>query len=672
MTTRVPLLKTVILIIHIKSVLFVGTHSVKTCTTRDYLSQFFFLFHSFLIFCTREKAYSTKDPSDRTVRIPKRLTEKMEQTNEGNKAALILFILLVDFASGRISGKGSSVRFMEDGPNCEQLWPEEFTVDVDSAECNAKCSAEDNLMTGLTCIGYDFVSSSKLCTVLYGFTEEYYDYGFDGSKRRLMPSMPDELCTWDDEIYGLEINEINGFECIDGNSTDLAISDPYSYDECAESCNGESSCRGFRFNGSHGSCIRYNKREKTGSDSGNISCRRSKPISPILSPTSASSDSSSMTSNETELDKNIPPSPTVSHTKAPTSKPTPPPTVSPTESPTKAPTPSPSSSPSDQSDQGDQGDQGDIGDTGAQGAQGAQGVQGDTGDTGDTGASGGSSLAEQDDVTVANLQNNDLLMYNSVAGEWQNTNLGVSVTPTLTGSSSTVVGLAYTVTVSNHGTYDNPSYVVEVYTEGTLIIPNYSVTHNGDGTFTFTPPSTAGAHEIRILCQDFGDLQSEIGTKTFSTTTLNATFRYFKIGDFVNSAHHWSGFNDLRFYTGEGRTGTPYPANMTSASLPTPYVVTTNNVYNATYAPWKAFDLSTTTWYWTLGSTNQALDWVAIDLGSAINIKSIKMRGPSSLVYALEGFTIYGSNTGAFSGEETTVVTAAGIAKTSNYALYIG
>ena len=56
----------------------------------------------------------------------------MEQTNEGNKAALILFILLVDFASGRISGKGSSVRFMEDGPNCEQLWPEEFTVDVDS------------------------------------------------------------------------------------------------------------------------------------------------------------------------------------------------------------------------------------------------------------------------------------------------------------------------------------------------------------------------------------------------------------------------------------------------------------------------------------------------------------------------------------------------------------
>ena len=288
------------------------------------------------------------------------------------------------------------------------------------------------------------------------------------------------------------------------------------------------------------------------------------------------------------------------------------------------------------------------------------------------GGGGASAVNDLTDVTVASVQNNDLLMYNSVASEWQNTNLGVSVTPTLTGATSIVVGIPYVVTVSNHATYDDPAYVVEVYTGSTLVVASSAVTDNYDGTFTFTPPATAGTHEIRVRCQDFGDLQSEIATKTFSTASISSTFRYFKIGGFVNNTSNWVGFSDLRFYTGAGQTGTAYPANMTSDVLPTPYVVTTNNVYNATYAPWKAFDSSTSAWYWALGSTNPANDWIVIDMGAAITVQSLALRNSASPAYSPQGFTLYGSSTGAFSGEETAVVTVSGLSQTANYVTNIG
>jgi hypothetical protein len=44
------------------------------------------------------------------------------------------------------------------------------------------------------------------------------------------------------------------------------------------------------------------------------------------------------------------------------------------------------------------------------------------------------------------------------------------------------------------------------------------------------------------------------------------------------------------------------PTNMTSNTAPTPYVVTAVNINgNAAYAPWKAFDGDSTTWWATSG-----------------------------------------------------------------------
>jgi len=289
-----------------------------------------------------------------------------------------------------------------------------------------------------------------------------------------------------------------------------------------------------------------------------------------------------------------------------------------------------------------------------------------------SGGGGASALNDLTDVTIATLQNNDLLMYNSVASKWQNTNLGVSVTPTLTGASSATAETVYTLTVSNHVTYDDPAYVVEVYTGSTLVVANSAVTNNYDGTMTFTVPA-AGTHEIRVRCQDFGDLQSEIATKALTTLGFGGIFRYWKITNVTCSQGNWWMLANLRLYTGAGQTSTAYPANMTSGVLPSPYVVTTNYTYNATYSPWKAFDSSTTsTSYWTILSSNGPSAWIVIDLGSAIDVKSMTITAGNNSFYAPTGFQLYGSSTGAFSGEETLIVTATGLPSVASQVTNIG
>lgn len=238
------------------------------------------------------------------------------------------------------------------------------------------------------------------------------------------------------------------------------------------------------------------------------------------------------------------------------------------------------------------------------------------------GGGGASALTDLTDVTITSVANNDLLMYNSVATEWQNTNLGVSVTPTLTGAASINSTLTYTLTVSNHATYDDPAYYVEVYTGSTLVVANSAVTDNGDGTLTFVAPA-AGTHEIRVRCQDFGDLQSEIATKALTTSTFSVSGRYWRIKvDGVILLSDWA------MHTAVAQGGTKYPTDMTSNVLPTPFVASGSYAYSATYDYFKAFDNQTQGW-WTLSSSSPTTDYLAIDLGASYTIKSFQFRSGS-------------------------------------------
>ena len=285
---------------------------------------------------------------------------------------------------------------------------------------------------------------------------------------------------------------------------------------------------------------------------------------------------------------------------------------------------------------------------------------------------GGGTLAGLSDVSITSVQNNDLLMYNGTASEWQNTNLGLTVTPTLTGDSSAIGGGNYTLTVSNHAIYDDPAYFVEVYTGSTKVVDNDDVTNNGDGTFNFTAPAI-GSHEIRVRAQDFGDLQSEIATKALTTTAFGGNFRYWKLTGVTCTQGNWWMLANMRLFDATGQGGNAYPANMTSDTTPTPYVTDTNNVYNAGYPAWKAFDSNTTnSFYWAIGSTNGPADWLTVDLGSAYDIKSMTITAGNNATYAPTGFELYASATGVFGGEETLIYTATGLPNVAGQVTNIG
>ena len=257
--------------------------------------------------------------------------------------------------------------------------------------------------------------------------------------------------------------------------------------------------------------------------------------------------------------------------------------------------------------------------------------------------------------------------------EWQNTNLGLTVTPILSGVSVTTIGANYTLTVTNHAGYDDPSYFVEVYNGEALEVPNSLVTNNEDGTLEFTVPSTPANLQIRVRCQDFGDLQSEIATLDFTSEAFGGTFRYWRFADVTCVQGNWWMLANMRFYTASGQTGTAYPANMTSDTAPAPYVVTQSNNYNASYPGWKSMDSGiTSSFYWTIGSSDGPSDWVQIDLGSSINIASATITSGNGADYAPTGFTMYASNTGAFAGEETLIITQSGLPAAAGHTTNLG
>lgn len=275
------------------------------------------------------------------------------------------------------------------------------------------------------------------------------------------------------------------------------------------------------------------------------------------------------------------------------------------------------------------------------------------------GGGGSSTLSGLSDVSISSIQNNDLLMYNSTASEWQNTNLGLTVTPTLTGDSSGYVTLRYTLTVSNHATYDNPAYLVEVYnSSGTKVVANSAVTNNFDGTFVFSLPSTAGNYTIKVIAQDFGDLQSEIATKAITLSDISFNYRYFRMTKWTSTNTSSINLTDFRLYTGTGQSNTALPSNMTSTNLPTPFVSSSVGAFGGetgNYPSWKAFDSNASgTWFWNL-SGNNTTNYVQIDLGTAYTIRSFFIRQRSTS-YQFGGCTIQASNNGAFSGEEVEFV----------------
>ena len=159
-------------------------------------------------------------------------------------------------------------------------------------QCNEACKDDGS------CTGYDFMFSSKTCTLFYGFDERRRS-----ERRRLMPPLMDDVCT-NDTID----DEINGFECVKGDIDVLTAS---SRDDCEDLCNQKEKCTGYRFSIVREECTIYAKKPNKPNDSGKR-CRRLKRNVPILtiSPSDEPPIISIATSDEpsSQLTMNITPS----------------------------------------------------------------------------------------------------------------------------------------------------------------------------------------------------------------------------------------------------------------------------------------------------------------------------------------------------------------------------
>ena len=232
-----------------------------------------------------------------------------------------------------------------------------------------------------------------------------------------------------------------------------------------------------------------------------------------------------------------------------------------------------------------------------------------------------------------------------------------SATPTISTVSNFESTQTGTITVSN---YDSTAeYLVKLYNSGGTEQTSQTITDNQDGTWSITNgPILTGAY-VEIQSLEFGKLVSAVATSnTFNITAAATQQRYWRLQITDSSKNPVSSkvaLGDFRLYTSTGGGGTAYPPNMTTTTTPTPYVVS-SGYYYGTYADLEAFDgsgSSASSMWWTLGLSNTANNWIQIDLGSSIDFGSGECQITTSGGWTDANYAVlYGSNTGAFSGEE--------------------
>ena len=266
---------------------------------------------------------------------------------------------------------------------------------------------------------------------------------------------------------------------------------------------------------------------------------------------------------------------------------------------------------------------------------------------------GASALDDLTDVEVVTPLDGDILRYNGVSTTWQNTNLGLSLTPTLSADANQfLVGSAL---ITNWGDYDDPAAFVELYDGATLVVANADITVDpASGEISWNFPGVNTTYTLKVIVQDFGDLASDLAE--ISITKLSTTFRYWRVGEFTAASSSNFGLYNFRLYTANGQTGTMLPPNMTDATTPAPFVASSSYFYSATYADWKVFDTAPGGWNWWLGSPSpMTAAWSQIDLGAAYEIKSFTVGPIYSATFAT--CKVWASNTGAFAGEESLIAT---------------
>lgn len=235
--------------------------------------------------------------------------------------------------------------------------------------------------------------------------------------------------------------------------------------------------------------------------------------------------------------------------------------------------------------------------------------------------------------------------------------LFTSATPSLATVSGWENSQTGTLTISNY--VSSATYEVKLYNSSNVEQTSQTITNNNDGTFSITSaPVLTGAY-FTVRSVEFGELVSQTATSnTFNITAPATSKRYWRLqmtDASKNPVSSQVALGEFRLYTATGGGGTAYPANMTSATTPSPYVVSRGYQYG-TYDAWRAFDgsgSSAGSMWWTISNSTAANNWIQIDLGSTVEMGSGECQITTSGGWTSANYAVlYGSDTGSFSGEE--------------------
>ena len=202
------------------------------------------------------------------------------------------------------------------------------------------------------------------------------------------------------------------------------------------------------------------------------------------------------------------------------------------------------------------------------------------------------------------------------------------------------------VTISNWADYSSPT----VHVTGDGFQPIYTQA----GSVLYITNAGIGAHKIYVQINENGKISSD----TAAASLTLPTYRYYRMTFETGYLGGGSIVNEIKFYTGAGQTGTAYPSNMTSNTTPSPFTATQSG---STTPPYKAFDGASYNlgWWSGNGAAGLSSDYLQIDLGASVEIKSMKMVFYAS--YNPARITVKGSKTGAFTGEEIVLLSMAGL-----------
>ena len=246
--------------------------------------------------------------------------------------------------------------------------------------------------------------------------------------------------------------------------------------------------------------------------------------------------------------------------------------------------------------------------------------------------------------TVASINGVDDANISSINGISPTLDLSSTVSPIPTVAVAGGIFGVITATVAPQagGTYTNPNYsAVATLADGTVTVTDANIDRNLEsdlshlsGVLNFADSNASTAQRtLTVQIQEFGTTTRSATTAATYTPSF-AQNKFFRIqGCDANGTNNATrlAFREIRFYDGAGQSGTEYPTtNLTANDSETGIAITAGAFFNATYAPYKAFQ-SNSTWWWTLGNSTANNNYIQIEFedgtyGTKPVIKSIMLN----------------------------------------------